>query len=197
MPPAFPPQILQIVREPLQPGSRAAYAAIEEDSARAAATLGCPHPYLGAESVTGSPEVWWFNGFDSRVEQTQVAADYAKNAPLMAALQQNSARKASLTLAPIEALATFRPELTVGAPWIPGAGRFLVIVVTTGESAAGTAFETADGVRFIVTPAQTRDAADAIQARAAAAESYLLAVRPSWSFPAKQWIAEDPGFWQL
>jgi hypothetical protein len=196
MPPARPPHILQIVREPLTPGSRAAYAAIEEESARAAAAHGCPHPYLAAESVTGPPEVWWFNGFASSAEQTQISADYAKNTPLMAALRQNSARKATLTLPPIEALAIFRPELTVGATWIPGAGRFLVVVVTRGESSAdGTVFETADGVRFIVTPAQTREAADAVQALAAA-DSYLLAVRPSWSFPAKQWIADDPAFWR-
>ena len=55
-------KILQIVREPLKPGSEAAYYALEEDTAHAAAALGCPHPYLGAESVTGSKEVWWFNG---------------------------------------------------------------------------------------------------------------------------------------
>src|SRR5689334_16593057 len=85
-----PPHILQIYRESLRPGSEAAYCAIEEDTARQAATLGCPHPYLGAESITGSREVWWFNGYESPAEQKQVYDDYAKNMRLMAALQQNS-----------------------------------------------------------------------------------------------------------
>jgi hypothetical protein len=51
--PAPPPPLLQIVREPLKPGAEAPFSAIEEERARLAATLGCPHPYLGAESLTG------------------------------------------------------------------------------------------------------------------------------------------------
>src|SRR5262245_34399157 len=41
---AQPPALLQIVREPLKPGSEAAFNAIEEERARISATLGCPHP---------------------------------------------------------------------------------------------------------------------------------------------------------
>ena len=55
--PSQPPQILQIHREALKPGSEAVYQDIEEDTARLQAKLGCPHPYLAIESLTGSKEV--------------------------------------------------------------------------------------------------------------------------------------------
>jgi len=193
---ARPPHILQIYREPLKPGSEAAYHAIEEDTARRAAALGCPHPYLGTESLTGSKEVWWFNGYESTDEQKQVYDDYAKNTRLMSALQQNSKRKAAFTLEPSQVFAHYRRDLSVGNPWILGDGRFLVITTTKNRGrTVGTIFEAPDGTWFIVTPAQTRQEADAVKA-AAGKESNIFAVRPSWSFPAKEWIARDPAFWQ-
>jgi hypothetical protein len=193
---AQPPHLLQIHREPLKPGSEAAYHAIEEDTARISAALGCPHPYLGVESLTGSKEVWWFNGYQSSAEQRQVYDEYAKNTRLVAALQQNSTRKASLTLEPIEVVANYRPDLSVGTPWILGHSRFLVITVTrSNRLITGTVFEAPDGTRFIVTSAQTRQEADAAQALAGP-ESNIFRVRPSWSFPAKEWTAADSLFWQ-
>ena len=190
-----PPRILQIVREPLKPASAAEYSAIESESARVAAALGCPHPYLGAEAASGSPEVWWFNGYESTEEMKHVADAYAKNSPLMAALQRNSGRKASLTLGASEAIATYRDDASEGAPWIFGAGRFLVVTVGRDHARAGTVFETADGARFIITPARTCEEAESVHA-VAGPESYLLAIRPGWSFPAEEWIAVDPDFWQ-
>jgi hypothetical protein len=59
----------------------------------------------------------------------------------------------------------------------------------------GTVFEGPDGTRFIVRPAQTRQEADAVRA-SAGAESNILAVRPSWSFPSKEWVSADSQFWQ-
>jgi hypothetical protein len=191
-----PPQILQIYREPLKPGSEARYDAIEEDTARLSAELGCPHPYLGLESLTGPKEVWWFNGYSSFAEQKQVSEVYAKNTRLIAALQQNSNKKASLTFKPSEVFANYRQDLSPGTPWILGHGRFLVITVTrSNRRIAGTVFEAPDGTHFIVTSAQTRQEADAARARSGP-ESNIFAVRPSWSFPAKEWIAADPLFWQ-
>jgi hypothetical protein len=185
-----------LYRERLKPGNEAAYSAVEEDTARIAVALGCPHAYLGSESLTGSKEVWWFNGYESAFEQRQVYDEYAKNSQLMAALQQNSKRKASLTLEPIEVFAKYRQDLSVGTPWILGIGRFLVITVTkSSPRTVGTVFEAPDGTRFIVTSAQTRQGADAAQA-VAGPESNIFAVRPSWSVPAKEWIAADSPFWQ-
>jgi hypothetical protein len=194
--PAQPPQILQIYREPLKPGSEAAYHAIEEATARISAELECPHPYLGLESLTGSKEVWWFNGYTSSAEQRKVYDEYARNTRLLATLQENSKRKASVTLKPLEVFTNYRQDLSVGTPWILGHGRFLVITVTrNNRRIAGTVFEAPDGTRFIVTSTQTRQEADAAKALAGP-ESNIFAVRPSWSFPAKEWIAADSLFWQ-
>jgi hypothetical protein len=191
-----PPGILQVYREPLRPGGEAAYAAIEEETARFSAALGCPHPYLGAESLTGPKEVWWFNGYMSPAEQSQVYDDYARNTRLIAALKQSSEKKASWTLAPIEVFANYRPDLSVGAPWLLGHGRFLVITLTTSSLVtAGSVFEAPDALRIIVTSARTREEADAAKALAGP-ESNIFGVRPSWSFPAKEWIAADRVFWQ-
>jgi len=191
-----PSQILQIYREPLKAGSEAAYHVIEEETARMAAALGCPHPYLGVESLTGAREVWWFNGYESSAEQRQVYDEYAKNTRLMSAIQQNSERKASLTREPIEAIAHYRQDLSVGTPWILGHGRFLVITMTrSNRGIHGTVFEAPDGTLYIVTPTQTRQEADAASALAGR-ESRIFAVRPSLSFPAREWIGADSPFWQ-
>jgi hypothetical protein len=190
-----PPPILQIHREALKPGSEAAYQEIEEDTARICARLRCPHPYLGIESLTGSKEVWFFNGYESPAEQKRVIHDYAKNAPLLAALEKSGKRKVSLTGKRAELLATYRKDLSHGGPWILGQGRFLVITVTRSHPRiAGSVFEAADGTRFIVLPVQTRSEAEAAAA-AAGPETRVFAVRPSWSYPAAEWIAADPELW--
>jgi len=190
-----PPQILQIHREPLKPGSEAAYQEIEEDTARICAQLRCPHPYLGIESLTGSKEVWFFNGYESTAEQKRVVNEYAKNAPLLEALEKSGRRKVSLTGKPAELFANYRKDLSHGSPWILGHGRFLVITVTRGHPRiAGSVFEVADGTRFVVLPVPTRSEAEAAAA-AAGSETRVFAVRPSWSFPARDWIAADPELW--
>jgi hypothetical protein len=68
-----PTDILQIYREPLKPGSEATYDTLERQQARISSRLGCPHPLVGAESLTGHREVWWFDGYESADEQQRVA----------------------------------------------------------------------------------------------------------------------------
>ncbi len=157
--------------------------------------LGCPHPYLGAESLTGAKEAWWFNGYQSTAEQKKVYAAYAQNAALMAAFQQSAKPKAELTLQPIEIFVRYRADLSTGTPWLLGRGCYLVIAVS-GHAARqnGTVFESPDGMHVLVIPAETRQAADAAKA-SAGPEANILAVRPSWSFAAADWIAADPQFW--
>jgi len=81
-----PPQILQIYRDFLKPGSHAAYADVEQDIARACTELGFPHPYMAIEALTEPEDVWYFNGWESMAELKQVADAYAKNPRLVAAL---------------------------------------------------------------------------------------------------------------
>jgi hypothetical protein len=189
------PQILQIFREALESGSKDAYRRIEERTARLSAELGCPHPYLGIESLTGSKEVWWLNGYTSAAERKQVVDDYSRNTRLLAALKENSQRKASLTGKAAEIFANYRPGLTVGVPWILGHGRVPVItVMKSNRRINGPVFEATDGTRFVM-PARTRKEANAVAAAAGPA-SNVFAVRPSWSFPAKEWVAGDKLFWR-
>ena len=191
----MPSPILFIAREPLVAGRENAYREIEEETARLSARLGCPHPYLAMESLTGEKEIWWFNGFDSPQDQRQVAEAYEKNAPFSAALKRNRDRKAAVTGKVIEVVAKYRPDLSSSVPWILGHGRFLVIAVTKDRpSSAGTIFEAADGTLFVFAPARTRKQADRLAASIPG--SILVVVRPSLSFPAKDWVAADPRFWR-
>ena len=59
------PRILYISRQFWKPGHEAALNLIEAEAARMCIGLGVPHPYLGIESLTGSKEVWYINGFAS------------------------------------------------------------------------------------------------------------------------------------
>ena len=123
----MPTTILFIAREPLVPSRENAYREIEEETARLSAELGCPHPYLALESLTGPKEIWWFNGFDSPENQRQVAEAYEKNVPFSAALKRNRDRKAPVTGKVSEIVAQYRPDMSSGVSWILGHGRFLVI----------------------------------------------------------------------
>ncbi len=186
--------ILFIAREPLVAGGENAYRGIEEETARLSAKLGCPHPYLAMESLTGPKEIWWFNGFDSPEDQRQVGEAYAKNVAFSAALKRNSDRKAAVTGKVIEVVAHYRPELTSGAGWILGQGRFLVIAVAKDRpSGAGTVFQADDGTFFVFSPARTRKQADRVAASVPG--SIVAVMRPGLSFPAKEWVDGDPKFW--
>ena len=192
---SMPSPILLIAREPLVAGRENAYREIEEETARLSARLGCPHPYLAMESLTGPKEIWWFNGFDSPDDQRQVGEAYQKNATFFEALKKNSDRKAAVTGKIIEMVAHHRPDLTRGAPWILGHARFLAITVSKDRpSGIGTVFQADDGTFFVFLPARTRKQADRLAA--AVPGSIVTVARPSFSFPAKEWLAADPEFWR-
>ena len=193
---AQPPQILQIHREALKPGQEAEYARIEDDTARLCASLGCPHPYLGLESLTGPKEAWFFNGYGSVAEQLQVVEDYARNVPLMAALQANRARKAGLTGTAVNLFVDYLRDSSQGPAWTMGQGRFLVVAMGRSEPRfEGTLFEAADGTRMAIAPADSRSDADA-GAALGGPDARVFAVRPTWSYPHQDWIAADLPFWR-
>ncbi len=192
-----PPQILYISRQFWKPGANPALTRIEAKAARVCIDLGVPHPYLGIESLTGSKEVWYLNGFTSAEDMAQVAEQYSNNPKLLAAMKQFSEERAEFKTEPdTEATATYRPDLTRGAPWTVGQGRFLVIVVAKDAlTKNGTVFETTSGLRFIITPAATRAEADA-KLSSAGADAKIYAIRPQFSMPAESWVAADPSFWR-
>ena len=190
------PQILYISREFWKPGHEAALSRIEAEAARICIGLGVPHPYLGIESMTGSKEVWYINGFASTEELAQVTEAYSKEQELLAAMNRFAQQRTEFKSQPnSEGPATYRPELSRGAEWKMGQGRFLVIAVTKGNPHSdGTVFESQDGVRFVVTAAKTRTEADA-KLSAAGPDAKIFAVRPEFSMPAAEWVASDPSFW--
>jgi hypothetical protein len=114
----------------------------------------------------------------------------------MAAFQKSTKPKADLTLQPIEVIASFRPDQSQGTPWLLGHGRYLVVTMTSRSGRlAGTVFESTDGTRFAVRSVETREEAETAKV-SAGRKSTILAIRPSWSFPAAEWIAADPEFWR-
>ena len=184
--------ILQIYREHVKAGCESDYGALEQETARVALEMHCPNPYLAAESLNGPKRVWWFNAYASPEAQRRVALEYMKNAPLMDQLQRNSARKVPWTYEASDVFAYLRPQLSKGPAWEPGQGRYLSISEGTADRTTGTVFETPDGLCFIVAAFATR-----AEASKHAAEAHLLAVRPEWSFPSRQWIDADPQFWAV
>jgi hypothetical protein len=190
------PRILYISREYWKPGHDAALKRMEAEAARLCIGLGVPHPYLGIESLTGSKEVWYLNGFASTEELTQVTEAYGKNKKLLATMSELARQRAEFRSQPgHEGPATYRPELSRGPEWKMGHDRFLVIAVTKRTPHSdGSVFEGPDGVRFVVTAARTRSEADA-KLSGAGPDAKIFAVRPEFSMPASGWVASDPSFW--
>jgi len=153
MPPDQAPAILQIYRDFLSPGREADYKAVEEDAARICAELSFPHPHLAIESLTGPKEVWWLNAFGSEAEKQQVTEEYAKNPALVAALAGITRRREGLTGSPVDTIASYRADLSRGAPWKVAGVRFFVVSVTKGDPRPdGPVFEAADGTRSSFDP---------------------------------------------
>lgn len=190
------PRLLFIAREFWKPGHESALNRMEGEAARVCIGLGVPHPFLSVESLTGSKEVWYINGFDSSEEVAQVKEAYSNNPALLSAMERFAAQRAAFASQPSrEGLATYRSELSRGSEWVLGYGRFLVITVTKGHPHSdGAVFETDDGVRIVITSAQTRTDAGA-KLLSAGEDAKIFAVRPEFSMPAAEWIARDPSFW--
>lgn len=169
---------------------------MEGEAARVCIGLGVPHPFLSVESLTGPKEVWYINGFESSEEVAQVKEAYSNNPVLLSAMERFAAQRAAFASQPSrEGLATYRSDLSRGSEWALGHGRFLVVTVTKGDPHGdGAVFETDDGVRIVITAAQTRSDAEA-KLVSAGEEAKIFAVRPEFSMPAAEWIARDPAFW--
>jgi hypothetical protein len=186
------PELLLIVRERLRPGAEAAYGDAESAIAEASARLGCPHPYLALAPVDGTPEIWWLNTFSSGEEQAQVNAAYARNLPLMAALQTLGGQKQRFVEEVTTVLATRGAEPGRDPLNVCGA-RFLVVSRTPLADAGSVAFESPEGEHFVFTAAANREGAERIAAAAPGAA--ILGVQPQWSFADAAWIAADRDFW--
>jgi hypothetical protein len=192
-------QLLQVVREPINVGAEAAYAAVETETASACVELRCPHPHLALEPVAGPREIWWFNLFASEANRQRVIDEYSRNGRLMEVLQRNSRRKAAFTGVLVDTLFGYRRDLSRGVALDLTAARF-VVVAPASDAIDGTValdgpvFEAEDGTRLVVRPAKTQDEAKRLHTRGGPGTT-LLAVLPAWGMPAKDWIVADPDFW--
>jgi hypothetical protein len=192
-----PPKILEIYRDFVKPGREAQFKAVEEDAARICAELSFPHHHLAIESLAGPSEVWWLNGFDSQAEIQQVRDDYARNPALVAALGGIGPRREPLIQSSVDLFATYRADLSLGAPWRIAGTRLFVVTVTPNDPPGGSSvFEAPDGTRFGFRPAATPLEAEAVAATVTPG-ARIFAVRPHWGMPAPEWIAADPEFWRV
>ena len=191
-----PPNIVQIVREPLKAGREHDYQAVEDEIARTCVELGCPHIHLAMEPLTGPREVWWLGTFESEDDVQRIGTAFVENRPLMDALERHSKRKSAFTEKAIDLYTKYRRDLSGGAAWTLKGARFLVVAMTRLDlGIEGAVFEAPDGTRYVMKPAVTREEADATAARAGDG-ARVFGVRPGWGFPAQEWIDADPQFWK-
>ena len=189
-----PSQLVQVVREPITAGLEAAYEAIENDIARACAELGCPHPHLALEPAGPVREVWWLNLFASDADRERVVDEYARNSALMAVLERDSRRKADVTGPVVDLLYRYRPDLSRGERLDIAGARFIAATVNPGPDAPrGAVYQAGDDALLLLRAATTREGAERLAGEAD--RTTLLAIRPSWGLPAKDWIEADPEFW--
>ncbi len=190
---ADPPQLLQVVREPISAGGESAYEEIEDEIAAACVALECPHPHLALQTLAGQKEIWWFNFFESEEDRLRVTRAYQSNRPLMEVLIRTSERKSRYTGPITDKVSRFRSDLGRETRWDIVRARYAV--VTFGDSAVATGgpvFEEPDGGWFAVRFFRTLEDAK----RFASHGATVLALRPSWGLPAQYLIDADRDFWR-
>ena len=187
------PRIL-IAREPLKPGAEAAYDRIESETAVLAAKLGCPHPYLALQPVSGAKnEIWWVNGFDSQDELISVADAHKTNEAWNAALTKNQKRKEPLTGKGIEQLADLEPQAD-SQPWAVGRARYVVVAMSSAARLGlSTFFKGRDSTRYQILTANVREEAERV---ARGKDFVVLEVVTRWSFPARDWVNANREMWK-
>jgi hypothetical protein len=163
---ARPPRILEVNRDYLKLDAVAANRKLERRAEDLCRTLGFTHPYLAIESVTGSPEMWYLNGFDSEVEVEKLRREYQQNTKLLVAINDITRQKAPLKHSEsTDEFVNYRPDLSRGDPWIIGRGRFFVIIFFDGDPPLnGTVFEMKDGSKMLVRTAQSSSDAHVLAA---------------------------------
>jgi hypothetical protein len=190
------PHVLLIVQERVKPNSVRAYDRNEREIARTSVRLKHPNPYLALEPLSGPKEVWWLNAFESEADRGRVMQAFDRNSGLMAELRRLGRRKEAFREKPVTILTTYRADLSQDRPWSVSGARFVVVAVTNeARKFDGSVFESADGRRFVMTPAATHREADQKAAQTGAG-ARIFAIRPPWSYPADAWVAADPEFWR-
>ncbi len=186
------PRFLYIYRDSLKAGVDSAYRAIENDGAQICADFTCPNPYIGLESLSGQHEAWWINAFATEADTARVARAYATNRALSEALGGIARRKESLIGRPVQGFAVYRADLSRGPVWPVAGARFLAAVITRSTRPVRGSVWQVDSTLYVFHLTRSRRAAETL----AGSDGRVLALRPSWSMPAPDWVAADRTFWR-
>ncbi len=186
------PRFLYIYRDSLKAGVDSAFRAIENGGSQICADLTCPNAYIGLESLTGPHEAWWINAFATEADTARVARAYATSRALSDALGAVARRKAPLIGKAIQGYAVYRADLSRGPAWPVAGARFLAAVVTRSAAPVGGSVWQMDSTLYVLRLARTRREAQALAGK----DGRVLAIRPNWSMPAREWVAADREFWR-
>lgn len=112
--PNDPPPMLLIFREEVKPGRNAAHTANEIGWAGMMAKASWPTGWLGATSVTGPNEAWFFTGFDSLAafEKDRTAQDAAES---LRDAEKFAAQEGDMLTRTSTLIGAYRPELSYQA----------------------------------------------------------------------------------
>jgi hypothetical protein len=111
-PPAHPPQVLNIYRESVKAANIDAYNAIEREAVHTCKRLKCPNTYFAFESGIDTRRVWFLSLFDSQQDLDRVAAIYAQNAELNAAMARIAESKKDIVTPPENTVVKHREDLS-------------------------------------------------------------------------------------
>jgi hypothetical protein len=190
---AAPPALVEVYRDSLLGNaSLDVYRSNADDAAALCRKWICPHPYLGIETVSGPPEVWFLNFFITADDTARVGRLYAEKREMSQALAQQVARNKSLVISS-NVFADF--EETPTAEWEPRGSRFVVVARPGSAAIEHSAwYRSRSGSSFSFAFVRTRGAADSV-AHAIGTTARVFAIRQQWSQPDPAWIRADPAFW--
>ncbi len=125
--PMGPPKVLQIAREQVKPGKNALHEKVEAGWSRVFANAQWPTHWIGATSLTGANEAWFFIGFDSFAAWEKDNHDMEKT-PLKAQSQQLSQKDGELLSGTHSIAAVYNEELSYRPNVKIGEMRYFAIV---------------------------------------------------------------------
>jgi hypothetical protein len=112
IPPMRPPQFLNVYRESVKAANIDAYDAIEREAVHTCKALKCPNTYFAFESGIDTRQVWFLSLFDSQEDLDRVAAIYAHNAELNAAMARIAESKKDIVTPPENTVVKYREDLS-------------------------------------------------------------------------------------
>jgi hypothetical protein len=109
---AGPPQVLRIIRQTLKPGTVTEHEKLASTAARALARVKYPANFLALSSMSGEPETWTLESYDS-FASVEAAATFVENTPAVKWwLGQYEAQSGASISQIRRLLAIYRPDLS-------------------------------------------------------------------------------------